>query len=290
MRRGTRVLSVVAGCAAVAAVVLFVLVRDVVTPGDISAALSQHPGAYTLSLGHIEDLTLLSFAYLRAPLVVAAVAFLIGAVGTLRAVGRRAFLSAALMMVLFFQAARLALVVFDPYMSSRPLAEALLRSPEGKLIVDHHYYTFSSVFFYTNRTALLLNGRIHNMVYGSYAPGAPKVFIDDSQFKNLWLEPERWYIVASLSALPRLQSLVGPTKLNVVEESGGKVVLTNLPLAGAVSRRAPMGGHSKTLNAVRSRAGGGSSDPVCRRHPGTSLIHLKVTDFCWGEAIRHAVL
>ena len=55
------------------------------------------------------------------------------------------------MLVLFFQAARMALVVFDPYMSSRPLADALLRAPEGKLIVDHHYYTFSSIFFYTNR-------------------------------------------------------------------------------------------------------------------------------------------
>ena len=84
------------------------------------------------------------------------------------------------MAVLFFQAARMALVVFDPYLSSRPLAEALLRAPPGKLIVDHHYYTFSSIFFYTNRDALLLNGRFNNLVYGSYAPGAPNVFIDDA--------------------------------------------------------------------------------------------------------------
>ncbi len=104
---------------------------------------------------------------------------------------------AALMMVIFFQAARLAMVVFDPYLSSRPLAEAMLESPEGKLIVDHHYYTFSSVFFYTNRTALLLNGRVNNLDYGSYAPGAPDVFIDDSQFKDLWHTPERYYMVAN---------------------------------------------------------------------------------------------
>ena len=45
------------------------------TPGDISQALSQHPSAYTLSLGHMEDLTLESFAYLRLPLAMAAVAF-----------------------------------------------------------------------------------------------------------------------------------------------------------------------------------------------------------------------
>ena len=106
----------------------------------------------------MEDLTLASFAYLRLPLAIAALAFLIGALGSFCAVGQRAFLAAALMMVLFFHAARLAMVVFDPYLSSRPLAEALLRSPKGDLVVDHHYYTFSSIFFYTNRTARLLNG------------------------------------------------------------------------------------------------------------------------------------
>ena len=35
--------------------------------------------AYTLSLGHMEDLTLASFAYLRVPLAMAAIAFLAGA-------------------------------------------------------------------------------------------------------------------------------------------------------------------------------------------------------------------
>jgi len=121
--------------------------------------------------------------------------------------------------------------VFDPYLSSRPLAEALRRSPEGKLIVDHHYYTFSSVFFYTNRDALLLNGRTNNLIYGSYAPGAPDIFIDDEKWKNLWLASERCYLVASLSALARFESLVGKDHLNVVLESGGKMLLTNLPLS-----------------------------------------------------------
>jgi hypothetical protein len=161
--------------------------------------------------------------------LLAAIAFLIGAIGTVRATGEKAFLAAAIMAVLFFQAARMALVVFDPYMSSRPLAEALLRSPPGKLIVDHHYYTFSSIFFYTNQVALLLNGRINNLVYGSYAPGAPDVFINDEQWKAMWNTTERSYLVASRSVLPRLQNLVGSDRLNVVAESGGKVVLTNLP-------------------------------------------------------------
>jgi len=87
----------------------------------------------------------------------------------------RAFLGAALMMVLFYHAARLALVVFDPFLSSRPLAEALLKGPDGKLIAEHNYWTFSSVTFYVNREALTLNGRYFNLEYGSYAP-APQTF------------------------------------------------------------------------------------------------------------------
>jgi len=230
VRRGTRAISVVAGCGAVVLIVILVLVRNVTAPGDISTALSQRPGTYSLALSHMEDLTLASFAYLRLPLVLAAIAFLAGALGTLRASGRRGFLAAALMMVLFFHAARLAMVVFDPYLSSRPLAEALLRSPKGTLIVDHHYYDFSSVIFYTNRSVLLLNGRFNNLVYGSYAPGAPNVFIDDAQWKAMWLGAERCYVVASDYAVPRFEHLVGKEKLNVVAASGGKVVLSNRPM------------------------------------------------------------
>jgi hypothetical protein len=229
--RGSRVLSVIAGCAGLATLTLFLLTRNLSAPGDISQALSQHPGAYTLSLGHMQDLTLASFAYLRVPLLIATIAFSVGVLGSWRFSGQRVFLTAALMMILFFHAARLAMAVFDPYLSSRPLAEAILKSPEGTLIVDHHYYTFSSIFFYTNRTALLRNGRFNNLEYGAYAPGVPDVFIDDSQFKNLWHKPERFYIVAMQGVVPQLESLVGAADLNLVAASGGKAVLTNHPIA-----------------------------------------------------------
>jgi 4-amino-4-deoxy-L-arabinose transferase-like glycosyltransferase len=235
IRRGTRALSVVAGLAAVVVITILVLVRNLPAPGDISGALTEHPAAYKLSLGHMEDLTMASFAYLRLPLAVAAVAFLVGCLGTLRTRGRQWFLAAAAMMVIFFHAARLAMVVFDPYMSSRPLANALLAAPPGKLIVNHHYYDFSSVFFYTNRTALLLNGRFNNLVYGSYAPTSPPVFIDDAQFVHLWGEPERCYLVVDRPHLGRIRSLktagsAAPLELDVVRASGGKFLFTNHPL------------------------------------------------------------
>jgi 4-amino-4-deoxy-L-arabinose transferase-like glycosyltransferase len=235
VRRATRVISVIAGCAALAAIAIFIYIRNVPAPGDISQALTRNPNAYSLSMGHMQDLTLQSFAYLRGPLIVAGVAFLIGALGTMRATGQKAFLAAALMMVVLFHAARLALVVFDPYMSSRPLAEALLKSPDGTLIVDHHYYTFSSIFFYANHSALLLNGRWNNLEYGAYAPGAPDVFIDDAEFKKLWLEPQRFYVAATDEEVRRLEGLVGQSQLAVVAESGGKFLFTNHPLINSES-------------------------------------------------------
>ena len=81
--RGTRALTVVTGACAAVAITILVVVRNVPVVGDISSALSQHPGAYTLSLGHMEDLTLRSFAYLRLPLAMAALALCVGFAGTL---------------------------------------------------------------------------------------------------------------------------------------------------------------------------------------------------------------
>jgi hypothetical protein len=228
---GTRALSALAIAATVAAAAILILVRGIPNPGDISNALSQHPEAYTLALGHMQDLTLHSFAYLRAPLFLAALAFLAGAVGTLRFGGQRAFIAIALMMVLFLHAARLAMVTFDPYLSSRPLAEKLLRSPEGQLILGDQYYTFSSVIFYTNRTASILNGRVNNLEYGSNAPGAPQVFIDDSSFLKLWNSPERYYLVAERPSIPRFENLTGHANLYFLIESGGKLLLTNKQLS-----------------------------------------------------------
>ncbi len=227
LRWGTRAIAVVATLAAVTAGAILWMVRGTPAPGDIAAALSQHPDVYTLSLGHMMDLTLQAFAYLRLPLAVAGVAFAVGAVGTFRS--RKSVPVAALtaMMILFFHAARLALVVFDPYMSSRPLAQALLDSPSGKLIVDDQYYTFSSVFFYTNRRALLLNGRVNNLVYGSYAPDAPQdVFIDDRDLAGLWARPERYYLVAEGPQMPRIANLLGKSLFHV-KQAGGKFLVTN---------------------------------------------------------------
>ena len=230
IQRGTRVLGGIAALAAMAALGIALKVRSLPTPGDISNALSSHPSAYTLSLGHMLDLTFRSFAYLRLPLIIAGIAFLVGALGNLLSRDRRAFLLSVLMMILFFHAARLALIAFDPFLSSRPLADAYMKSPPGGLILDRHYYTFSSVVFYSGVEPLLLNGRRMNLEYGAAAPDAPHVFLDDSEFVRLWKGKERYYLVGSRGGIQRATTLVGSDFVDTVASSGGKMLVTNAPI------------------------------------------------------------
>jgi Dolichyl-phosphate-mannose-protein mannosyltransferase len=197
--------------------------------GELSTALTQNPELYTLSMGHMADLTLGAFAYLKLPLALAAIAFAIGFLGVLiwRKRPLQVALATALTMIIFFQAARIALKRFDPYLGSYPLAHALQGSPPGKLIEGNAYYAFSSVFFYTDRTALLWNGRKNNLEYGSYAPGAPQVFIDDAKLAQLWTAPDRQYLLVYGSELPRLRRLLGEANLYIVRENAGNFLFTN---------------------------------------------------------------
>ncbi|HUK91423.1 MAG TPA: glycosyltransferase family 39 protein, partial [Blastocatellia bacterium] len=227
VRVSTRAIAAVASVALAVIVVILFLDRSVDTPGDISGALTQHPGAYRLSLGHMGDLTLRAFAYLRAPLVLAGVAMAVGAAGAWLGSITRAAAALAIMMTLFFHAARLAMVVFDPYLSSAALGLTLGTLPSGKLVVADPYWEFSSVFFYADTSGLMLNGRRNNLEYGSYAPGAPDVFIGDDEFVRIWKGSNLCYLAADEKKLSHLQELVGEASLHQVSESGGKYLFKN---------------------------------------------------------------
>ena len=150
IRYGNRVLDAV--CALALGGIMFILVNvwSMPAPGDISRALAQHPEMYTLSLGHMGDLTLASFAYLKPPLLLAGLAFAVAVCAAFRKPGRVCYLLIAFSMVLLLNAARIAMIAFDPYLSSQPLAAALKQAPPGRVVFDDQYYTFSSVFFYAD--------------------------------------------------------------------------------------------------------------------------------------------
>ncbi len=228
VKAGNVLLTLICAIALAAMLLVLVHVWNLPTPGDISGALSSKAeSSYTLSLGHMGDLTLASFAYLRKPLVLACIAMLIGIAGLLGLKQNGRMFAVAVMMVVFFQAARLALVTFDPYLSSRALAEVLLQLPPGKLITSDQYYPFSSVFFYAHTNTYLLNGRINNLEYGSYAPGAPHVFLDNTGLVRMWHSEPHCYLLVEHEFLPAIEQVIGPQNFKIVKESGGKFLLSN---------------------------------------------------------------
>jgi hypothetical protein len=226
-RWSTCTVGIAAACACLAIAGALWLSRGIPTPGDIAQALSRHPEAYTLSLGHMVDLTAASLAYLRVPLAIAAAATLTGAVGAFALRGLRAALALAVMMILFFQAARVALAAFDPYLGSFPLAHAMSQAPPGGLIIDDPYYEFASVFYYADRSGLILDGRVNNLEYGSYAPDAPRVFIQDADFIARWNSGDRWYVASDNDKAEHLRGLVGAAALHPIMNAGGKTIYTN---------------------------------------------------------------
>ncbi len=229
VRAGTWILIGVFSVLFVGLGAVLAIVARISPKGELWQALTQNPDMYTLSLGHMADLTMGGFAFLKLPLLAAVLAFGFCAVCLWFSRNRmaRAATMLTIGMIVFFQAARLALVRFDNYLGSYPLAEKLMASPPGQLIEADAYYAFSSVFFYTNRTALLWNGRINNLEYGSYAPNAPQAFIGDGEFVARWRGPDRTYLLAWGSELPHLQELVGNDNLHVVAESGGNYLYCN---------------------------------------------------------------
>lgn len=230
IRWGNRVAGVVCALALTAILVILGLVWRMGAPGDISQALAVHPEMYTLSLGHTGDLTLASFAYLKTPLMLAGLAFALGVFAAFRKNLHMSYLVLGLMMVLFLNAARIAMIAFDPYLSSEPLAAALNAAPRGRVVLDDQYYTFSSIFFYSNvKSARIVNGRVNNLEYGSYAPGAPDVWLTDAQMPAYWNSPERTYLLAERPAVARYEKLLGRENLHLVKESGGKFLFVNQP-------------------------------------------------------------
>ena len=225
----TTALMVVCGSLGLLLFGLLVAVYSLRPVGDIAQALKQNPELYTLSLGHMGDLTLRAFAFLKLPLLLAAGAFAFATAGLAlwRANIHRVVAVIAVSMILFFQASRIALIRFDGYLSSWSLARALQHHPVGTLIEADAYYAFSSVFFYTNSRALLWNGRRDNLEYGSYAPDAPPVFIGDSDLVHLWGGSQLCYLLAYDSDLPKLRALLGSRSLYTVASNSGNVLLSN---------------------------------------------------------------
>ena len=212
--------------------IAFWTTRHIAVEGDIASTLTRNPGAYALSLGHVLDLTPRSLAELRVPVIGTASTFLLGTGAALlfrfRGKHMASNISLALMMAGFFFFARVSLATFDPYLSSRALAEAIDREyrPGDTIVINGDYEGGSSINFYTRKMVYILNGRSANLEYGSYFQDAPQIFMDDGALANLWSSPSRVFLFTDSSESDEMTRAAGGPVYSLAE-SGGKLVLTN---------------------------------------------------------------
>jgi 4-amino-4-deoxy-L-arabinose transferase-like glycosyltransferase len=210
--------------------------------GDLLAHRSV--GHYTLSMSHFFDLTGPSFAALRLPAALAAAAFAFGPgiAWRLRALqrNRAATTAIALTSAVFLFAAHIALVRFEPMLSSRDLADRIQEviddhpgdeNAEVYLYGDQSYG--SSIVFYTGRTAYLVNGRTSSMIWGSTYADAPKIFLDDNDLLARWGTGPRKFLFVPMEERDAVDALFAthPSLHPVLlDETSGKALMTDRPL------------------------------------------------------------
>ncbi|MBV8629730.1 MAG: glycosyltransferase family 39 protein [Silvibacterium sp.] len=203
---------------------------------DIGTLLAHRGvGDYSLATSQFFDLTGPSFAALRMPAVIAAFTLLLGpaAAWLLRRRGHalEATASVAFTAALFLIAAHIALVRFEPMLSSRAIADTISRlaSPEDQLLLYGDQAYGSSVIFYTRRQALLVNGRSSSMIWGSYYPDAPPIFLTDPDLLAIWGTGQRKFLFVPGDFHDRVERLMG-AKLYKLQDLADKTLYTDRPL------------------------------------------------------------
>jgi uncharacterized membrane protein HdeD (DUF308 family) len=203
---------------------------------DIGTLLAHRGVAdYTAAMSHFFDLTGPSFAALRLPAVVAAIALLLGPVISLwlrrRGHGFEATVSVAFTAAVFLVAAHSALDRFQPLLSSRAMADTIntMAAPGDQLMIYGDLPNFSSVIFYTGRQALLVDGRTSSMIWGSYYPDAPHIFLEDQDLLAAWGHGPRHFLCVPPEAAEHVASLLSG-RLFKIQELADKTLYTDRPL------------------------------------------------------------
>jgi 4-amino-4-deoxy-L-arabinose transferase-like glycosyltransferase len=199
---------------------------------DIGEVLVQRGvGNYTLSMSHFFDLTDASFAALRLPAAIAAVVLVVGPLAGLWFVLKRrnhaAIWAVGLGMAGLLIAAHIALVRFEPYLSSRGLAARIAAEaqPGARVMIYGDQAFGSSLLFYLQRPIELVNGRSTSMAFGSTFPDAPKIFLNGVDFEQAWNGTQRVFLFVPQEKREQAEKLMPQRK--VFAEMSGKAVYSN---------------------------------------------------------------
>jgi len=201
---------------------------------DIGNVLATHNmNTDTLSTSHMLDLSYASFAALRLPAALAAVALMVAPLlSFLLRLRRRHYVATWALgagMAVFLVAAHIALGRFGPYLSSKELAReiaARARAQDRVMIYGDQAFG-SSLLFYLQRPIDLVEGRTTSMWFGSTFPDAPKIYLSDADLQRDWAGTDRVFLFVPPHLKTKVDELL-PNKF-VVAEVSGKYVYSNRP-------------------------------------------------------------
>lgn len=217
--------------------------RNLPYVSDIGAMLAHRGvGDYTLSMSHFFDLTGPSFAALRLPAALAAVAFAVGPAFALwmRRSGRASAstLAVAATSAVFLVAAHIALIRFSPMLSSYALVQQYRASaakgdiePNTRIMLYGDQAYGSTLPFYLGRTLPLVDGQSTSMWFGSTFPDAPKIFLTGEQLRQQWGRGERKILFVPEEKSGAVDALLGSNQIMLGTVSG-KRLITDRPLNG----------------------------------------------------------
>lgn len=220
--------------------------RNLPYVSDIGTLLAHRDvGGYTLSMSHFFDLTGPSFAALRLPAILAAIALLIGPAVSWALRLKRKHVAATTMLALtsavFLIAAHIAFARFDPMLSSKQMADTILTkgAPSDSFIIYGDQSDASSVVFYTHdflrKPAYVVmqpcspTGQGSSLVWGSCWPDAPKIFLSPEQVSQMWGTGNRKWIFAQDEKQAKVEKLLAG-RLYPVQTIADKELWTDRPL------------------------------------------------------------
>ena len=186
--------------------------------------------------------------------MVSAIAFLLGPLAAWRLRRRghalESTVTVALTMAVILVAAHIALVRFQPMLSSKSMAETINRFAATPGNADYQLMLYgdqsdgSSVIFYTDHNALLVHGKTSyfqpgqedrgelfgsSMIWGSDYPDAPHIFLSDQDLLRLWGTGPRHFLFVPNHFHKHVESLLG-SRLFEVRELSDKTLYTDRPL------------------------------------------------------------
>jgi hypothetical protein len=148
-------------------------------------------------------------------------------------------------------AAHIALVRFEPLLSSRAMADTINRimaEPENanaQILLYGDQSDGSSIPFYTGRQVLLVHGKHSyfepdpeedphelfgsSMIWGSDYPDAPHIFLSDQDLLKLWGTGTRHFLFVAGDFRQHVEQLLG-TRLYLLQELSDKGLYTDRPL------------------------------------------------------------